>query len=31
MSVSKGTEKQLDELEVKRKAVKLVVAHLKRR
>lgn len=31
MSVSKGTEKHLEELEVKRKAVKLVVAHLKKK
>lgn len=31
MSGSKGTEKQVNDMEVKRKAVKLVVAHLKRK
>jgi len=31
MSSSKGTEKNLNDFEVKRKAVKLVVAHLKKK
>ncbi len=31
MSVSKDMEKHLDDLDVKRKAVKLVVAHLKKK
>ncbi len=31
MSVSKDMEKNLDELDVKRKAVKLVIAHLKKK
>lgn len=31
MSISKDMEKRLDDLDVKRKAVKLVVAHLKKK
>lgn len=31
MSLSKGTEKNMNDIEVKKKAVKLVVAHLKKK
>jgi hypothetical protein len=31
MSVSKNTDKQLNDMDVKRKAVRLVVAHLKKK